>query len=654
VQSRVYSSNLNFAAIETALISREKIGSRKRKAANVAASPETTNIKLDRGGIRDIEFLVQCLQRVYGGREPWLRSGGTLFSLQKLHDKNHLSGGDFHELNSSYEFFRRLEHRLQLRRGQQTQRLPHTTRDLEILNRSIGEHPSAQGGRDLLSRVRGRMLATAEIYSRIIHAEQVHGRQEEPGAEFRLRPRVETELGREQSFTQILQRLAADSPQMHELAARRDLSSRVRRNLHRFLSSALTGSERYAAVLREPVALEKALHIFEVSDYLTDVLVRHPEELSTLARYPAAQRAEHALPLEANGAQEVSDAFLQYVVNVQTSYAEKLALLRQHYRRRLFTCGVRDLLEECPVFESLSDTSALADSAIQAALSIATGSERISGFAVSALGRLGTNEFDVSSDADLLFVCDDSPGLPRSAKVAEQIVEILSAYTRDGTLFAIDARLRPRGTEGELVTTVSALESYFGVAGEARAWEALSYTKIRPVAGDNALATHAAEVVHRTLERFRHAPEFADEVREMRARLAEADFAKTKERENFKKGEGGFYDIDFIVSYLLVRRGLLAAGDIRERLYALAEGDMLSDADCASLDYAAELLRTVDHVIRLVSGRARKTLPSAEHARQTVEQLVANIMRRQFEKGLAAEMQRVSREVRELYNRLIV
>jgi glutamate-ammonia-ligase adenylyltransferase len=498
------------------------------------------------------------------------------------------------------------------------------------------------------------MLATAEIYSRIIHAEQVHGRQEEPGAEFRLRPRVETELGREQSFTQILQRLAADSPQMHELAARRDLSSRVRRNLHRFLSSALTGSERYAAVLREPVALEKALHIFEVSDYLTDVLVRHPEELSTLARYPAAQRAEHALPLEANGAQEVSDAFLQYVVNTNTSYAEKLALLRQHYRRRLFTCGVRDLLEERPVFESLSDTSALADSAIQAALSIATGSERISGFAVSALGRLGTNEFDVSSDADLLFVCDDSPGLPRSAKVAEQIVEILSAYTRDGTLFAIDARLRPRGTEGELVTTVSALESYFGVAGEARAWEALSYTKIRPVAGDNALATHAAEVVHRTLERFRHAQEFADDVREMRARLVEADFAKTKERENFKKGEGGFYDIDFIVSYLLVRRGLLAAGDIRERLYALAEGDMLSDADCASLDYAAELLRTVDHVIRLVSGRARKTLLSAEHARQTVEQLVANIMRRQFEKGLAAEMQRVSREVRELYNRLIV
>src|SRR5262249_10816012 len=231
----------------------------------------------------------------------------------------HISGGDFHELNSSYEFFRRLEHRLQLRRGQQTHRLPQSTRDLEILNRSIGEHPSAQGGRDLLSRVRERMAAVAEIYSRIIHAEQIQGKQEESGAEFRLRPRTEAGLGREQSFTQILQRLAADSPAMYEIAARRDLSSRVRRNLHRFLSSALTGSERYAAVLRDTAELEKALHIFEVSDYLTDVLVRHPEELGTLGKYPVAQHAQNRLPLQGDGVQEARDAFLQYVVDTRAT-----------------------------------------------------------------------------------------------------------------------------------------------------------------------------------------------------------------------------------------------------------------------------------------------------------------------------------------------
>jgi [glutamine synthetase] adenylyltransferase / [glutamine synthetase]-adenylyl-L-tyrosine phosphorylase len=278
----------------------------------------------------------------------------------------------------------------------------------------------------------------------------------------------------------------------------------------------------------------------------------------------------------------------------------------------------------------------------------------MNGFAVLALGRLGTDEFDVGSDADLLFVCGDQRSVAAAARIAEQMVEVLSAYTRDGTMFAVDTRLRPRGTEGELVTTISALENYFSAGSEARAWEALSYTKMRLIAGDLAVGDRAMKVVHQGLERFRTSPEFADEVREMRARLVEADFAKTKEKNNFKKGEGGFYDIDFVASYLLVRSGSVVPGNIRDRLYALAAAGRLSDADCATLDYAGELLRTLDHVIRLVSGRARKVLPSAEHARQTVEQLVASIMRRPFEKGLEGEMQRVFKDVRELYNKLVV
>src|SRR2546430_3558024 len=93
----------------------------KHRHAKASEHSDTTiDVKIDSGGIRDIEFLVQCLQRVYGGREPWLRSGGTLFALQKLHDKGHISGKEFHELTSAYEFLRHLEHRLQLRHGQQT------------------------------------------------------------------------------------------------------------------------------------------------------------------------------------------------------------------------------------------------------------------------------------------------------------------------------------------------------------------------------------------------------------------------------------------------------------------------------------------------------------------------------------------------------
>ena len=115
-------------------------------------------MKLDRGGIRDIEFLVQCLQRVYGGGESWLRSRGTLFALQKLHDKEHISGKDFQNLTNAYEFLRNLEHRLQLRHGQQTHRLPLSrTRDAVA-----GPQSGARGhGRADAGRISSRMCSGA-------------------------------------------------------------------------------------------------------------------------------------------------------------------------------------------------------------------------------------------------------------------------------------------------------------------------------------------------------------------------------------------------------------------------------------------------------------------------------------------------------------
>src|SRR5205823_4318619 len=101
VQSQVYSQQLNFAAIETAIHSLEKISLRRQRQISSKLAPSPIDVKLDRGGIRDIEFLVQCLQRVYGGKEKWLRSGGTLFSLQKLHDKQHISSKDYQALTSA-------------------------------------------------------------------------------------------------------------------------------------------------------------------------------------------------------------------------------------------------------------------------------------------------------------------------------------------------------------------------------------------------------------------------------------------------------------------------------------------------------------------------------------------------------------------------
>jgi len=158
VQSHVYSQQLNFAAIETAIHSLEQISLRRRRQISASLLPSSMDVKLDRGGIRDIEFLVQCLQRVYGGKEKWLRSGGTLFSLQKLHDKQHISSKDYQELTSAYAYLRKVEHRLQLRRGQQLHRLPDSEEDLRVLCASMMERGSeALEPDEFLSDLRERM-----------------------------------------------------------------------------------------------------------------------------------------------------------------------------------------------------------------------------------------------------------------------------------------------------------------------------------------------------------------------------------------------------------------------------------------------------------------------------------------------------------------
>jgi len=512
----------------------------------------------------------------------------------------------------------------------------------------------------LLNTVEQMMARVAAIYQRMIHAQQQIQQREHAGKEFALEAGPTPDRGREDSFEQILHRLSTDSPAVYEIAARHDLSSRSRRNLHRFLNSALTSSDRYAAVLRHPRAIERVLSIFEVSDYLSDVLVRHPDEIATvedIAHNHQPDPAHWPALLAARPVYVDSDfAFLHSPAN---SYAERLALLRKLYRHRVFAAGAADVLSPHSVFDSLFSTTAAADAAIHAALAIArfehndaqldSGNGYASSeFAVLALGRLGTHEFDFGSDADVLFVRDESSDPLGALRLAEQMVDILAAYTQEGTVFPVDTRLRPRGAEGELVTTPTALDAYFREGGEARAWEALSFVKLRRVAGSQSLAERSISAVEQNAARFRGSPEFLPQVLEMRARLAQADAGRPGF--NFKTGEGGFYDIDFIASFLALQHNA-GAGDrnIRERLHELATANLLTDEQCATLDYAAELLRTVDHVIRIVSGRARKTLPVAEHGLEATEHLASRILDRQFPQGIEAELRSACAAVRELF-----
>ena len=176
-------------------------------------------MKIDRGGIRDIEFLVQCLQRVYGGSESWLRSRGTMFALQKLYDKEHISGKDFHNLTNAYEFLRNLEHRLQLRHGQQTHRLPQSRWELQSLARSLTrEGTSAPTPEEFLAHVQAPHGGGGGNLS----ASHLSGAEPGPPRgrrNFELQPEIPATP--ENSYSQMMQRLAVDSPRLREIAGTR-------------------------------------------------------------------------------------------------------------------------------------------------------------------------------------------------------------------------------------------------------------------------------------------------------------------------------------------------------------------------------------------------------------------------------------------------
>ena len=639
VQPYVYRPALNFAAIKTALDTREKIGTRRRQRLLTQSTERGIDVKIDRGGIRDIEFLVQCLQRVYGGNESWLRSRGTMFALQKLYDKEHIGGKDFHNLTNAYEFLRNLEHRLQLRHGQQTHRLPRSREELASLARSLTrEGTVAQNPEEFLAHVQRRMAAVAEIYQRVIYQEQSQYR-DDSAQNFELKH--ELAVAPENFYSLMLQRLAVDSPQLREIAGRSGLSQHARRNLDRFLSSAGTTSERYAAVLRSPQAVERALDIFECSEYLTDILVRHPREVSLLEQIEERPKLEAAGLFDdaPRSGTPTKDIVLTYLAQGKVERLEAMSILRQHYRQRVFLSGSRDVVCFREVFESLSDNTVAADAAIQAGLAIA-GSP--GGFAVIGLGRLGACEFDLLSDADVLFVCDEGCDNEEMRRVAERLMEALTAYTRDGTVFPVDARLRPHGREGELIVTPTQLGVYF--EDEAKPWEALTYLKMRRVAGDDEVADRALQAVRKGIARIATRPTFEAELNEVRTRLERSETGP-----NFKTGPGGIYDLDYLAGTLQTRHQLWLAGNLRQRLRLLQAQGLLKADETECLHEGALFLRTLEHLIRLVTGRARKWLPVAERPHRSVQKLLWRVLgaRESFDPEM--RLAEVLRQTREIY-----
>jgi glutamate-ammonia-ligase adenylyltransferase len=393
--------------------------------------------------------------------------------------------------------------------------------------------------------------------------------------------------------------------------------------------------------LRSPAAVARALRIFEFSNYLTDILVRHPADVALLNDVRTQPETEAAALFDVPTAQgnAIAESVPAHLSQGGVERQEALVLLRQQFRQALFISGARDLYHVRDVFEALEENTAAADRALQFALGIA---DPPPGFAVMALGRLGSREFDLLSDADVLFVADDATHPEDARRTAERTMESLTAYTRDGTVFPVDARLRPQGREGELVTTPAQLARYF--ARDAQAWEAVSYLRLRFVAGDLAVGGLALASVREGIAAMAERPEFDGAVRDMRSRLEARDSSP-----NSKAWPGGEYDIDFLVGRLQAKHCLWSHCNLRQRLTVIREHGLLGEPEFRELAAGAEFLRTLEHFVRLVTGRPGKWLPEGDYARICVAKLMARVPGHGEGHTLEGELAAVLRRTREIY-----
>ena len=643
VEPLTYSSSTDFSKVEAVSEARLRISEKLAKRRNTQAG---FDVKLAPGGIRDIEFLVQCLQRLHGGREPWIRHGGTLLALFRLRDHGQLSEIEYSRLASAYQFLRNLEHRLQFAEDRQTHTLPVSDEELELLARrmppaQLGSTASAQNLNAQLAKHLGEVR---EIYDRVIHSHTYLSYLAAPEPRPEAPPPAPEPASAEPGPSMLFRSIAQKAPELAAVLSRTTIKNGARA-LDHFLEAILPMPDYLDWLNQDPVLSGYIIDLFEHSPFFAEQLNRKPElleEIRLMRRKPESHTHYGQMPPLLADAPD----------------------LRRFYNREMLRIQCESICLRTPIFDTLRRTSALAECAITSAYSMAldmvlesqppaSASYKPSQqMAVVALGRLGMLEFDLGSDADLNFILPDKDAGEKLfwTRVAEKLIDILTAYTGDGVMFAVDTRLRPNGREGPLLQTESGYKEYF--AKTAQAWEGITIMKSRAVAGNLEAGTKFLnELQDVDWRRYGQGGRSKQELLEMRLRLEQEQGGSNP----LKAGPGGYYDIDFALMYLRLKSAgfFFDVLNTPARIGVIEKMGHLDRADAAFLLDAGTFYRAADHGLRLSSGHAEGRLPSAQLQLDILAELVGRWTPDHLhDQPLPVELAQIRDRTREYFDRL--
>jgi glutamate-ammonia-ligase adenylyltransferase len=606
----------------------------KARAEKEAARAPGVDLKLGRGGIREIEFFVQALQLLHGGRDSNLRVRGTLKALERLLYAGLLSSRDRDELAEAYVVLRRLEHRVQMVAERQTHSMPEDLRERERLARRAAYANAEAMERDLTlhrSRVEGRFKDLLRVASGEAPGEDRRtAAAADPEATAEQRAAALAELGFDQpdASAEELERLARKrgtpfhdaqplgAALVTELAAAPDPDQALRHLADLFgrLAHPRATSDLLA---QSPRTTRLLVSLFGSSDYFSRQLLRHPELIDQLVLRGAA-----ALVRDRADLRKDVDARLAALPPGDVEGA--LTELRRFRNEEVLRIGLHDVAGALDIEQVSRQLSDLADTCVEDCFALASTEiekrygARDASLVVVALGKLGGRELGYHSDLDLLFVYS-LPGEHGAnheyfARIAQKLISHLTLPLREGMLYRIDTRLRPSGSAGPLVISFEALATYH--AREARLWERQALLRARPVAGDAALFSRAfSEVLEPSLFRPMDRAAAAKELLAMRERMEREIADESPGRYNSKLGRGGLVDVEFAVQFLQLAHGAndpqIRSANTPQALSLLLKHGHLTPQDHAPLSRGYRFLRRLESRLRIVRDRSVDRLPES-------------------------------------------
>lgn len=619
--------------------------------AEVARKDLAGNFKLGPGGIREIEFVVQLLQLIRGGREPSLRERGLLPALTACERLGALPAASAQRLREAYRFLRRIENRVQMLRDEQTHDVP----DEPLARARIAAALDFPDWRALAAQLTRVRAIVSEEFALLL-APTISAKRAGTGAAATYWRRLATGDAQSAELTPLgfadTEHLHAQVIALRGSPATRALSAPTQARFERLLPHLLDAAaastapdaciERllrllhavlrrpaYLALLEEqPQARERLVALFADSALLAERVIAHPLLLDDLL----SVNLDASLPARATLDAEVRRRIAQ-IDGADTEAA--IEILQEEKNSAAFRVGLayRDGLDAVIAARALSGAaeSVVAQTLALAERDLARQHGRLHGLAVIGYGSLGGAELGFASDLDLVFVYDSAlaqresdgaqplEGVRYFARLAQRVVHWLTTQTRAGKLYDVDVRLRPDGGKGLLVVGLDAFAEY--QRERAWIWETQALVRARAIAGDTATVTHFSAVRAQLLVRSRDRAHVLAEVSAMRARWRAERDRSTPAMFDLKQGPGALLDIEFILQTLVLLHAgqhseLLASGNSADLIVCAGATGVLDPTQMQHLQlaHAALLQRALGCTL---DARPRLTPRDAELVRLT-------------------------------------